>query len=68
VVSLGKAFPITERHTERQSLKLSVEFFNLTNTASFANPTPANNIIDINSVSPTSSTFGPSRRLWAHPG
>jgi hypothetical protein len=52
--SLGNVFPITGR----QSLKFSVEFFNLTNTTSLANPTRANNIIDINSVSPSSSRFG----------
>jgi hypothetical protein len=53
--------------TERQSLKVSVEFFNLTNTTSFANPTPANNIIDINSVSPTSSMFGPITSIVGTP-
>ena len=52
---------------ERQSLKVSVEFFNLTNTTSFANPTPANNFIDLNSVSPTSSTFEPITSIVGTP-
>ncbi len=46
-LSLGKVF----RLGEHQNLKFTAEFFNLTNTTSFANPTPANNIVDINSGS-----------------
>jgi len=49
--SIGKVF----RFSERQSLKFTTEFFNLTNTPSFANPS----VTDINSVSPGSPSFGP---------
>jgi hypothetical protein len=52
--SVGKVFRISER----QSLKFTAEFFNLTNSTSFQNPVPGNNVVDINSVAPTSPTFG----------
>ncbi|HXP17316.1 MAG TPA: hypothetical protein VN868_09450, partial [Terriglobales bacterium] len=61
--SVGKVFRITEK----QSLKFTAEFFNLTNTTSFANPVPANNVVDINSVAPTSPTFAPITSIVGTP-
>jgi Carboxypeptidase regulatory-like domain len=50
-LSIGRIF----RFGERQALKFSADFFNFTNTPSFASPT----ITDIHSAAPGASTFAP---------
>jgi hypothetical protein len=57
--SLGKVF----RFGEHQSLKFGAEFFNLTNTTSYAGPIPSNNLVDINGGSSAITKIAGTPRL-----